>query len=167
MKLNEVRDKLHATHSAKIVGRGIGSGTGKTSGKGHKGQKARGTGKVRPGFEGGQNPIYRRMPKRGFNNPFAKQYFVINVGALSEYIDAGRLNANDTINYENLKNAGVIKGTYDGMRILSVGELNHALKCEIHGGSEKAIALIKAKGGSVEILEHKKFVNKKKQYSTK
>ncbi|MFL1780815.1 50S ribosomal protein L15 [Candidatus Hepatincolaceae symbiont of Richtersius coronifer] len=165
MKLNEIRDNIGATHAKKLVGRGIGSGKGKTSGKGHKGQKARGTGKVRAGFEGGQNPIYRRMPKRGFNNPFAKEYFLINPGNISKYIDEGLLDKTTTINYDYLKSVGLIKRNLDGIRIVNKGSLAHAIKLEAQGVSAAAHEEIKAKGGSVDLIVAAKFINEKKQYS--
>ncbi len=167
MKLNEIKDNPGATHYQKVVGRGIGSGKGKTSGKGHKGQKARGTGKVRPEFEGGQNPIYRRLPKRGFNNPFAKKYFELNLGLLATHIGSGRVDIKNELTYDSLKQAGVIKGTFDGIRILAKGEFDHKVKIVANGASEKALALVKAQGGSLELIERKKFVNKKKEFSTK
>lgn len=165
MKLNEIRDNKGATHSKKIVGRGIGSGLGKTSGKGHKGQKARGTGKVRLGFEGGQNPLYRRMPKRGFNNIFAKEYYVINLQDISKLIEEGKIESSTVISYENLKEKALIKGSYDGLKILGNGEISHQVSCKIAAISKSAEEMIKAKGGNVELIAEKKFINKKKEYS--
>ncbi|MCL2567682.1 MAG: 50S ribosomal protein L15 [Alphaproteobacteria bacterium] len=165
MKLNEIRDNKGATHSKKIVGRGIGSGLGKTSGKGHKGQKARGTGKVRLGFEGGQNPIYRRMPKRGFNNIFAKEYFIINLVDISKLIESGKIDKSAVISYESLKERSVIKGSYDGLKILGKGEVAHAVNVKVSAITKTAEENIKAKGGQVEVLVEKKFISKKKEDS--
>ncbi|MDR0484111.1 MAG: 50S ribosomal protein L15 [Alphaproteobacteria bacterium] len=165
MKLNEIRDNKGATHSKKIVGRGIGSGLGKTSGKGHKGQKARGTGKVRLGFEGGQNPIYRRMPKRGFNNIFAKEYFIINLADISKLIENGKIESSTVISYETLKEKAVIKGSYDGLKILGKGEVSQPLSCKVSAISKSALDMIKSKGGNVEVLVEKKFISKRKEDS--
>ncbi|MDR2007467.1 MAG: 50S ribosomal protein L15 [Alphaproteobacteria bacterium] len=162
MKLNEVRDNKGATHSKKIVGRGIGSGLGKTSGKGHKGQKARGTGKVRLGFEGGQNPIYRRMPKRGFNNIFAKEYFILNLVDIAKLIESGKIDKSSVISYESLKEKSIIKGSYDGLKILGKGEVLLPLSVKVSAITKTAEEGIKAKGGQVEVIVEKKFISKKK-----
>ena len=122
MKLNEVRDNSGATKNAKRVGRGVGSGTGKTSGSGHKGQKAR-SGVSINGFEGGQMPIHRRLPKRGFNNIFRKKYAVVNLGRLQDALDAGKLDAKKPVDAAALVGAGVISKARDGVRILAKGEL--------------------------------------------
>ncbi len=165
MKLNEIRDNKGATHSKKILGRGIGSGLGKTSGKGHKGQKARGTGKVRLGFEGGQNPIYRRMPKRGFNNIFGKEYYIVNLQDISKLIEDGKIESSTVISYDNLKEKSIIKGYYDGLKILGNGEISHPVVCKVSSITRSAEEMIKQKGGSVEIIVEKKFINKKKEYT--
>jgi large subunit ribosomal protein L15 len=164
MKLNNIRDNVGATHSSKVVGRGIGSGLGKTSGKGQKGQKSRGSGKVRLGFEGGQNPIYRRLPKRGFTNIFKKNFFVLNLSVVSELLKVGKLSVNDVITYEFLKSNGIIRGNYDGIRVLAKGELEHPVKFKVHGISEKALESVNAKGGDVEIIKMAQFVNKPKSF---
>jgi large subunit ribosomal protein L15 len=122
MKLNEVRDNAGATKNAKRVGRGIGSGTGKTSGSGHKGQKAR-SGVSIKGFEGGQMPIHRRLPKRGFNNIFRKNYVEVNLGSLQAAIDAGKLDGAKPVDVAAMMNAGLISKARDGVRILGNGEL--------------------------------------------
>ncbi|MDC1383715.1 50S ribosomal protein L15 [Candidatus Puniceispirillum sp.] len=146
MKLNEVKDNLGATKNAKRVGRGVGSGTGKTSGSGHKGQKAR-SGVSINGFEGGQMPIHRRLPKRGFNNIFRKNYAEVNLGRLQVAIDAGKLDVTKEIDASALVSAGVISKTRDGIRILANGELT-AKKVEIHAaGASKAAMLAVEKGG--------------------
>lgn len=151
MKLNEVKDNDGATKNAKRVGRGIGSGTGKTSGSGHKGQKAR-SGVSINGFEGGQMPIHRRLPKRGFTNIFRKKYVEVNLGRMQAAIDSGKLDAGKPVDAAALVNAGVISKARDGVRILAKGELK-AKKLEIHvaGASKAAIAAIEAAGGKVVI----------------
>ena len=149
MKLNEVKDNPGATKNRKRVGRGIGSGTGKTSGSGHKGQKAR-SGVSINGFEGGQMPIHRRLPKRGFTNIFRKKYVEVNLGRLQAAIDSGRLDAGKPVDAAALVGAGVISKALDGVRILGKGELT-AKKIEIHaaGASRSAIAAVEAAGGKI------------------
>ena len=149
MKLNLVKDNLGATKNAKRVGRGIGSGTGKTSGSGHKGQKAR-SGVSINGFEGGQMPIHRRLPKRGFNNVFRKNYVEINLGRLQAAIDTGKLDAGKPVDTAALLAAGVISKPRDGVRILAKGTLA-AKKVEIHaaGASRAAIAAVEKAGGKI------------------
>ena len=164
MKLNEIKDNDGSTHYKKIVGRGVGSGLGKTSGKGHKGQKARGSGKVRLGFEGGQNPIYRRMPKRGFNNIFKTNLYVLNLGDLNTLIEKNNLDTSNVISYEYLKGLKLIKNSFDGIKLLSKGEINHPVKLLIHGASQIATQMIEKAGGKVELVIEKKFINKKKEY---
>ena len=151
MKLNEVKDNDGATKNSKRVGRGIGSGTGKTSGSGHKGQKAR-SGVYINGFEGGQMPIHRRLPKRGFTNIFRKKYVEVNLGRMQAAIDSGKLDAGKPVDAEALVNAGVISKARDGVRILAKGELK-SKKVEIHaaGASKAAIAAVEAAGGKVVI----------------
>ena len=149
MKLNEVKDNPGATKKRKRVGRGVGSGTGKTSGSGHKGQKAR-SGVSINGFEGGQMPIHRRLPKRGFTNIFRKKYVEVNLGRLQAAIDSGRLDAGKPVDAAALVGAGVISKTRDGVRILAKGELT-AKKIEIHaaGASKAAVAAVEAAGGKI------------------
>ena len=149
MKLNAISDNPGATKNRKRVGRGIGSGTGKTSGSGHKGQKAR-SGVSINGFEGGQMPIHRRLPKRGFNNIFRKNYVEVNLGRLQTAIDAGKLDASKPVDIATLLGAGVISKPRDGVRILAKGELK-AKKVEIHaaGASKAAIAAVEAAGGKI------------------
>tara|TARA_B100000575_G_C22832619_1_gene488699 strand:- start:164 stop:637 length:474 start_codon:yes stop_codon:yes gene_type:complete len=149
MKLNEVKDNPGATKNRKRVGRGIGSGTGKTSGGGHKGQKSR-SGVSINGFEGGQMPIHRRLPKRGFTNIFRKNYVEVNLGRLQAAIEAGRLDAGKPVDAVALVRAGVISKARDGVRILAKGELR-AKKVEIHaaGASRAAIAAVEASGGKI------------------
>ena len=149
MKLNEVRDNPGATRNAKRVGRGVGSGTGKTSGSGHKGQKAR-SGVSINGFEGGQMPIHRRLPKRGFNNIFRKKYAVVNLGRLQDALDAGKLDAKKPVDAAALVGAGVISKARDGVRILAKGELT-SKKVEIHaaGASKAAAEAVEKMGGKI------------------
>ena len=149
MKLNEVKDNPGATRNAKRIGRGVGSGTGKTSGSGHKGQKAR-SGVSINGFEGGQMPIHRRLPKRGFNNIFRKKYAVVNLGRLQAAVDAGKLDAKRPVDAAALVGAGVISKVRDGVRILAKGELT-SKKVEIHaaGASKAAAEAVEKMGGKI------------------
>jgi len=151
MKLNEIRDNAGARANRKRVGRGIGSGTGKTSGSGHKGQKAR-SGVSINGFEGGQMPIHRRLPKRGFNNIFRKQYVVLNIGALQAAVDAKKLDAKKNVDTAALRAAGLVTNAKDGIRLLGQGELSAKLNIEVAGASASAIAAVEKAGGKVTIL---------------
>ena len=150
MKLNEIRDNEGARKSRKRVARGIGSGSGKTGGRGVKGQKSR-SGVAVNGFEGGQMPIYRRLPKRGFNNPFAKVFAVINLDTLQTAIDAGKLKA-DNVDLEALSNAGLINKTYDGVRLLARGAVTSAVTVSVNSASKAAVAAIEKAGGKVNIV---------------
>ncbi|MCQ2004441.1 50S ribosomal protein L15 [Rhizobium sp. NRK18] len=151
MKLNEIKDNEGATKSRKRIGRGIGSGTGKTGGRGVKGQKAR-SGVAVNGFEGGQMPIYRRLPKRGFNNIFASEFAEVSLGRLQAAVDAGKLDAKKTVDAEALKAAGVIRRMKDGVRVLSDGELKAKLSIEVAGASKAAVEKIEKAGGSIKLL---------------
>jgi large subunit ribosomal protein L15 len=149
MKLNELRDNPGARLTSKRLGRGIGSGKGKTSGKGVKGQKAR-EGVALNGFEGGQLPIYRRMPKRGFTNIFRKEYAPLNLGALARAIEGGKLDGSQPITEEHLRNAGLVRGgTIAGVRLLGNGEIKTAVNITVAGASASAKAAIEAAGGSI------------------
>jgi large subunit ribosomal protein L15 len=150
MKLNEIRDNPGARHKSKRLGRGIGSGKGKTGGRGVKGQKAR-TGVRLNGFEGGQLPIYRRLPKRGFVNRSRKVYALLNIGALDQAIEAGRLPADQPIDEAMLRAAGVVRKAtkYAGVRLLAKGEIRRAVTLTVSGASAAAIAAVQAAGGSV------------------
>ena len=150
MRLNELRDNPGARQARKRVGRGIGSGLGKTSGKGQKGQKSR-SGVSLLGFEGGQMPLYRRLPKRGFKNYFRKDYAVVNLGGLQKAIDAGKLDAKKPVNEESLRAAGLIKGRCDGVRLLAKGELSTKLAIEVAGASKAALEAVEKAGGSVVV----------------
>ena len=150
MRLNELRDRPGATKNKKRLGRGIGSGLGKTSGRGTKGQKAR-SGVAIKGFEGGQMPLHRRLPKRGFNNIFAKHFNEVNVGKVQTAIDAGRLDAKNPITVQALLAAGLIRRAHDGVRLLGSGEIKTKLAFEVTGASAGAIKAVEAKGGSVTL----------------
>ncbi|MFO1113800.1 MAG: 50S ribosomal protein L15 [Rhodospirillales bacterium] len=149
MKLNEIRDNAGATHPRKRLGRGIGSGLGKTSGKGHKGQKARSGGQRFVGFEGGQMPLYRRLPKRGFKNPFRQEFVVVNIGALQRAVDHGRLDAAQPVDEAAMLAAGLFNRRRDGVRLLAKGELTAALQVQVTGASKAAVAAVEKAGGSV------------------
>ncbi len=147
MKLHELTYTPGARHSKKRIGRGIGSGMGKTSTRGENGQHKRGSGKVRPGFEGGQNPLYRRIPKRGFNNAnFETVYAVINLNRIQEF------NLTE-VTPEILKEKGIIKKQLDGIKILGDGEITTAVNITAHKVSKSAKAKIEKAGGSVTIIE--------------
>ena len=152
MKLNEIKDNEGASKDRIRVGRGIGSGSGKTAGRGVKGQKAR-SGVAVNGFEGGQMPIYRRLPKRGFNNIFASEYVVVALGRIQTAIEAGKLDATKTIDAAALKAAGVIRRVKDGVRVLSDGELKSKVSIEVAGASKAAVEKIEKAGGSIKLLE--------------
>lgn len=152
MNLNELRDNPGARYYKKRLGRGIGSGKGKTSGKGVKGQLAR-SGVAINGFEGGQLPLYRRLPKRGFKNIFRRIYAELNLKTLSIAVEQGKLDASVVINEEALRKAGLFKGKkYSGVRLLAKGEVNQALNLEISGASAAAVQAVEKAGGSVKLL---------------
>jgi large subunit ribosomal protein L15 len=150
MRLNEISDRPGATKAKKRLGRGPGSGLGKTSGRGVKGQKAR-SGVAIKGFEGGQMPLHRRLPKRGFNNIFAKRYNELNLGRIQAAVDSGRLDGKKPITIEALKQAGLIKSARDGVRLLGHGELKAKLAFEITGASASGVKAVEAAGGSVTL----------------
>ncbi|MBD87828.1 MAG: 50S ribosomal protein L15 [Rhodospirillaceae bacterium] len=152
MKLNELHDNPNASRNRTRVGRGIGSGLGKTAGRGHKGQKSR-SGSGMKGFEGGQMPLYRRLPKRGFKNPFSKKYSVVNIGALQKAIDRKKLNPGKTISAEVLLSAGLIKRIGDGLRLLGNGELKTKVVVEAIGATKGALAGIEKAGGSINLIK--------------
>jgi large subunit ribosomal protein L15 len=149
MRLNEISDNVGATKPRKRVGRGIGSGLGKTSGKGHKGQKARSGGQRFVGFEGGQMPLYRRLPKRGFKNPFRSEYVVVNLGALQRAVEERRLDSSATVDELAMQAAGLFSKRRDGVRLLATGELTAALTIQVTGASKAAIAAVEKAGGSI------------------
>ncbi|WP_339060621.1 50S ribosomal protein L15 [Tepidibacillus marianensis] len=146
MQLHELKPAEGSRHTRKRVGRGIGSGNGKTAGKGHKGQNARSGGGVRLGFEGGQNPLYRRLPKRGFTNPTRKEFEIVNLDVLN------RFEAGTTVTPELLQEMGYVKQVKDGVKILGNGELNVQLTVKAHKFSQSAIEKIAAVGGKTEVI---------------
>jgi large subunit ribosomal protein L15 len=151
MKLTDIADNAGSRKKRMRVGRGIGSGKGKTSGRGGKGQTARSGVRIK-GFEGGQMPLHRRLPKRGFNNIFALDFVEINLDRLQQAIDAKLLDAKDTVTAETLVKAGVLRRARDGVRLLGRGEIKAKLNIEVHGASKPAIAAVEKAGGSVKIL---------------
>ncbi|HZH53023.1 MAG TPA: 50S ribosomal protein L15 [Microvirga sp.] len=151
MRLNEIRDNEGATKNRMRVGRGIGSGKGKTGGRGVKGQKSR-TGVSIKGFEGGQMPLHRRLPKRGFNKPNAIELNEVNLGRIQQAVEAGKLDANAPVTNEALFAAGVVSKPRDGVKILGVGELKAKLSFQVAGASKSAVEAIEKAGGSVTLL---------------
>ncbi len=145
MKLHEIGPAKGSRTAPKRVGRGVGSGMGKTATRGHKGQKSRSGGGVRPGFEGGQMPLTRRLPKRGFTNIFSKQYAIVNVRDLEALEDGAVVTA------ESLKELGKIKKIGDGLKVLGDGELSKKLTVKAAKVSKCAVDKISAAGGSVEV----------------
>ena len=150
MKLNDLRDNPGAKKKRMIVGRGIGSGKGKTCGRGVKGQKAR-TGVSLKGFEGGQMPLIRRLPKRGFKNIFAKEYSEINLGRLQEAIDAGHVDAKQPITSETLMATGMCSQARDGVRVLGKGTLKSKIELTVAGASKSAVEAIEKAGGKITL----------------
>lgn len=147
MKLHELKPNPGAKHRTKRLGCGESSGQGKTSGKGHKGQKARSGGSIRPGFEGGQMPLHRRLPKRGFNNKtFADKIAVVNLTHLDERFEDGA-----TVSEETLRECGLVKGRYDGVKLLGQGEVSKKLTIKVDYISATAREKVEAAGGSVEL----------------
>ncbi len=148
MKLHELQDDTFTPKARKRVGRGPGSGKGKTCGRGHKGQKSR-SGVALGSFEGGQMPIYQRLPKRGFNNPSRKSYSVVNLGNLQAFIDNGKLNPDEVINSDALIKSGLVRRPLDGIRVLAKGEITSKVNIEVAGASKAAIEAINKTGGSL------------------
>jgi large subunit ribosomal protein L15 len=151
MKLSDIADNAGSRKKRMRVGRGIGSGKGKTSGRGGKGQTARSGVRIK-GFEGGQMPLHRRLPKRGFNNIFRLDFVEINLDRIQQAIDAKLLDAKDTVTAETLVKAGVLRRARDGVRLLGRGEIKARLNIEVHGASKSAVAAVEKAGGSVKIL---------------
>ncbi len=154
MRLNDLSDNKGATQNRKRVGRGIGSGTGKTSGSGHKGQKSR-SGVSLLGFEGGQMPLYRRLPKRGFNNPFSKDFSEINIGKLQAAVDDGKIDVKIPVTNETLLAAGLVSRSADGVKLLAKGEISAKLNVDVARASKTAIAAVEKAGGSVSVQTKK------------
>ena len=154
MKLSELADNPGARKTGRRIGRGIGSGKGKTGGRGVKGQKAR-SGVAIKGFEGGQMPLHRRLPKRGFNNIFRKRFNEVNLGRVQQAIDAGQLDPAAQVDVEALVSAGVLRRARDGVRLLAGGELRAKIAFAVAGASKSAVAAVEKAGGSVTVLSPK------------
>lgn len=146
MKLHDLKPAKGSRHKRHRVGRGIGSGNGKTAGRGHKGQNARSGGGVRPGFEGGQLPLYRRLPKRGFTNIFRKEYAIVNIDALNRFEEGTEITP------ELLIETRVIRKMKDGVKVLGNGKLEKKLTVKAHKFSASAKEAIEAAGGSAEVI---------------
>ena len=156
MKLNEIKDNSGSTKSRKRIGRGIGSGTGKTSGKGHKGQKSR-SGVSIKGFEGGQMPIHRRLPKRGFKKYNRKVFRILNLGDLQKVIETGKIDAKKEINSSVILSSGLIKNLKDGVRILGRGKITSKVSILAEGASKTAVEKVKKVGGNLDIIKNNKL----------
>lgn len=150
MRLNELSDRPGATHRRKRVGRGPGSGLGKTGGRGMKGQKSR-SGVAMKAYEGGQMPLYQRLPKRGFNSLNRKDYAVINLGNLQKFIDAGKIDAGSEITEDALVESGLVRRKRDGVRLLGKGELTAKVALSVTGASKSAVAAVEKAGGSITL----------------
>jgi len=150
MKLNELRDNPGASKRHKRVGRGPGSGTGKMGGRGIKGQNSR-SGVAINAYEGGQMPLYQRLPKRGFNKPNRKQFAVVNLGAIEKFVAAGKLDPSAPLTEDALVASGLVRRKLDGVRVLAKGEVSHKLQLQVTGASRSAIAAVEAAGGSITI----------------
>ncbi len=150
MKLNELHDNPGASKARKRIGRGPGSGTGKTGGRGLKGQKSR-SGVAIKGFEGGQMPLYRRLPKRGFNKPNRKAFAIVNLGQLQSFVDAGKIDAGSEITEDALVESGLVRRKRDGIRLLGKGEVTAALRLSLSGASKSAVEAVEKAGGTVTL----------------
>ena len=157
MELNTLTDNKGATRNRRRVGRGVGSGIGKTSGSGHKGQKAR-SGVAIKGFEGGQMPIHRRLPKRGFVNIFRKNYIEVNIGEIQKAIDDGKIDPSNPVDVNALRSAGLVGKPKDGIRLLGNGNISSKIEVHVTGASKPAILAVEKKGGSV-VLSHSDVVS--------
>ncbi|MFC3614577.1 50S ribosomal protein L15 [Lutimaribacter marinistellae] len=152
MKLHELRDNPGATPRKQRVARGPGSGKGKTAGRGIKGQKSR-SGVAINGYEGGQMPLYQRLPKRGFNKPNRKAFAVVNLGLIQKFVDAGKLDAGNAITEETLVTSGLVRRKLDGVRVLAKGELTSVVNLEVTGASKSAIEAVEKAGGSLKVTK--------------
>lgn len=152
MKLNELHDNPGATKRKKRIGRGVGSGMGKTGGRGIKGQKSR-SGVAIKGFEGGQMPIYQRLPKRGFNNINSKTHAVVNLGLIQKFVDAGKIDAKAAITEESLVVSGLVRRIKDGIRVLAKGEVTSKLNITVTGASKAAVEAVEKAGGSLTVTK--------------
>ena len=165
MKLNDIRDNSGARKERMRIGRGIGSGKGKTGGRGQKGQKSR-SGVAIKGFEGGQMPLHMRLPKRGFNNPFGKDFAEVNIGMVQKFIDAKKLDTKGVLDHEALQAAGLARGGKDGVRLLGKGELTTKVSFKVAGASKGAIEAVEKAGGKVEVIPAAKPEAEKKAERT-
>ena len=152
MRLNELHDNPGAAKKRKRVGRGVGSGMGKTGGRGIKGQKSR-SGVAIKGFEGGQMPIYQRLPKRGFNNINSKTHAVVNLGLIQKFVDAGKIDAKAAITEESLVASGLVRRIKDGVRVLAKGEITSKLNITVTGASKAAVEAVEKAGGSLTVTK--------------
>ncbi|MBB97503.1 MAG: 50S ribosomal protein L15 [Rhodobacteraceae bacterium] len=150
MKLNELRDNPGATKPRKRIGRGPGSGTGKTGGRGIKGQKSR-SGVAINGYEGGQMPLYQRLPKRGFNKPNRKEYAVVNLGLIQKFVDAGKIDASAPVTEDALVASGLVRRKLDGIRVLAKGDVTAKLDLQVTGASKSAVDAVEKAGGSITV----------------
>ena len=150
MKLHELRDNDGALQKKKRVGRGVGSGKGKTAGRGIKGQKSR-SGVAINGYEGGQMPLYQRLPKRGFNKPNSKKFAVVNLGLIQKFVEAGKLDASAEISEDALVASGLVRRKLDGVRILAKGDISAKVKLSVTGASKSAIAAVEKAGGTLTV----------------
>ena len=162
MKLNQIKDNMGSTKNRKRIGRCIGSGTGKTSGKGHKGQKAR-SGVSIKGFEGGQMPIHRRLPKRGFTNINRTNYTELNLGRIQKLIDSNKIDPKKIINYKTLLDLGLVKSNKTRIKLLAKGEIKNKIDIEVSAFSNSAKEIIEKAGGSIMILDNKRIDKKAKK----
>ena len=154
MKLHELSDNEGATKKRKRVGRGPGSGTGKMGGRGIKGQKSR-SGVAIKGYEGGQMPLYQRLPKRGFNKPNRKSYAVVNLGLIQKFIDAKKLDAKKAIDAAALIGSGLVRRELDGIRVLAKGDITSKIDLHVAGASKSAIEAVEKAGGSLTVAAPK------------
>jgi large subunit ribosomal protein L15 len=150
MKLHELRDNDGATKRRKRVGRGPGSGMGKTAGRGIKGQKSR-SGVAIKGFEGGQMPLYQRLPKRGFTKPNRKSYAVVNLGLIQKFIDEKKIDASAAITEDVLISSGLVRRKLDGIRVLAKGDISAKVTLQVTGASRSAIETVEKAGGSLTV----------------
>ena len=162
MKLNQIKDNAGSTKNRKRIGRGIGSGTGKTSGKGHKGQKAR-SGVSIKGFEGGQMPIHRRLPKRGFTNINRINFTELNLGKIQKLIDSNKIDPKKIINYKTLLDLGLVKSNKTRIKLLAKGEIKNKIDIEVSAFSNSAKEIIEKAGGSIIVLDNKRIDKKAKK----
>ena len=162
MKLNQIKDNIGSTKNRKRIGRGIGSGTGKTSGKGHKGQKAR-SGVSIKGFEGGQMPIHRRLPKRGFTNINRTNFTELNLGKIQKLIDSNKIDPKKIINYKTLSDVGLVKSNKTRIKLLAKGEIKNKIDIEVSAFSNSAKEIIEKAGGSIIVLDNKRIDKKAKK----